>query len=123
MEESVWRHSVETWLSAAEEEPTQLPPELGKLRTAEQFIICNARLWWHAGASDGACARALVRNGFTAANLPQAAHTSFERFLMILTSSASVPPDIRPTSQRHLSADEARLLRAVSLCQGGYSCN
>lgn len=121
MEESVWRHSVETWLSAAEEEATRLPPEIAALRTAEQFIICNARLWWHADGKP--CARALVRNGFTAANLPATAHASFERFLMILVSASGTRPDIQATSRRKLSADEARLLRAVSLCQEGYSCN
>ncbi len=123
MEEGVWPQSVESWLNAAEEEIARLPPKVADLRTAEQFILCNTRLWWSAEASGSPCAKALVRNGFTAANLPRGAHDSFERFLMILSSAALVRPQIGSTARRDLGADEARLLRAVSLCQEGYSCN
>jgi len=98
-----------------------MPVVLTGLRAAEQFVLCNIRLWWNADGGAVPCARALVRNGFVAANLSPAAHDGFEQFLSIMAAAAQPRPAILPLQHGGLSEDEARLPSAVSLCQQGHN--
>jgi hypothetical protein len=133
MEKDIWRLSANAWLQTAPETPEQTrgqaqeqkPGEsllsIGGLRAAEQFVLCNIRLWWNADRAHGACARALVRNGFVAANLTQSAHESFEQFLQVLSAVGQPRPVIHAATRAEVSEDEAALLGLVSLCQEGHN--
>jgi hypothetical protein len=122
MKEDIWRQSADAWLLTIEHGIADvMPPMIAGLRAAEQFVLCNIRLWWSGGVGEGPCARALVRNGFVAVNLPPSAHDSFDQFMSILIAAAQPRPAIHATQQRDLGDDEARLLSAVSLCQQGHN--
>jgi len=122
MKEDVWRRAASIWMWTDETAIAQVAPvSVSDLRTSEQFVLCNIRLWWNATGMDAPCARALVRNGFTAANLSRAAHESFEQFMTIMDAAASPRPDIHAAVSSNMSEDEACLLSLVSLCQDGQN--
>jgi len=123
LEEDVWRRrSANIWLRTIEHDIAQAAPlSVSGLRTPEQFVLCNIRLWWHAAAMGTPCARALVRNGFVAANLSRTTHESFEQFMMLLDAAARPRPAIHAVSCPNMSEDEACLLSLVSLCQDGHN--
>jgi hypothetical protein len=129
MEKDSWRLSAKARLQSAPDTPEQAQQtklaesqlSLAGLRAAEQFVLCNIRLWWTADRSHGACARALVRNGFVAANLTQTAHESFEQFMQVLSAVGQPRPVIHAPTRAEVSEDEAALLGVVSLCQDGHN--
>jgi hypothetical protein len=129
MDKDIWRLSANAWLQTVPEteghtQEHKLAESLltvGGLRAAEQFVLCNMRLWWNADKAHGAFARALVRNGFVAANLTQAAHESFEQFMQVLAAVGQPRPVIHDTARADVSEDEAGLLGLVSLCQEGHN--
>jgi len=129
MDKDIWRLSANAWLQTAPEaeghtqqhKPAESLLTVGGLRAAEQFVLCNMRLWWNADKTHGACARALVRNGFVAANLTQAAHESFEQFMQVLAAVGQPRPVIHAAARADVSEDEAALLGVVSLCQEGHN--
>lgn len=119
MDDSIWLQSADSWLHSVEHDiATAIPSHMSGLGTAEQFVLSNIRLWWHA---DSACVRALVRNGFTAAALSVSHHTSFTQFLGVLSAAGQPLPMIHKAPQADVSADEARLLSVVALCQNGHN--
>jgi hypothetical protein len=121
MKEDVWRLSADAWLHTIEERIASTPSSLvSQLRTPEQFVLCNIRLWWNADGCETACASTIVRNGFVAANLSHLAHESFELFMLILASAGRPRPVIHPPERPDLSDDEACLLILISLCQKGH---
>ena len=122
MGEDVWRHSADAWMQTVEKGITDSTPlAIAGLGAAEQFVLCNIRLWWNSQPAEGACARALVRNGFVAANLPKTAHRCFEQFMQVLAAAARPRPIINASTQAGVSEDEARLLSVLALCQDGHN--
>lgn len=120
-DEDVWRHSADAWLRTVEQGITDSAPlTMAGPGTAEQFVLCSIRLWWHADSGEGACARVQVRNGFVAANLPKAAHRCFEQFMLVLAAAARPRPIINAPTQLIVSEDEARLRSAIALCQEAH---
>ena len=120
MDKDIWRQSANAWLQTNEERAAEMRTVSG-LRAAEQFMLCNIRLWWNAETSHGPCARALVRNGFIAANLTQTAHESFEQFMAIMSATGQPRPLINATTRPDVSEDEAHILNLLSLCQEGHN--
>lgn len=122
MEEDGWRHAADAWMQTVDQGITESAPlTMAGLGAAEQFTLCNIRLWWHSEASEGACARALVRNGFVAANLSTAAHRCFDQFMLVLAAAARPRPIINAATQINVSEDEALLLSVVALCQESHN--
>jgi hypothetical protein len=92
------------------------------LRTAEQFVLFSMRLWWNAEESP-ACQRALIRNGFTAADLPERAYQQFAEFMSVMTYGNHSCPSISSLHHPHVTPDEVKLLTVVALCQQRYNGN
>lgn len=121
MKESAGPHNGNVRSQTLEQEAGQTSQldSIGALRMSEQFVLCNIRLWWHPPQAARPCARALVRNGFVAANLSQAAYESFEQFMMVMNAAACPRPIIHAATCPTMSHDEACLLSLVSLSQQG----
>jgi hypothetical protein len=118
-DDSIWLQSADAWLQGSERDAAaHTSLQVSRLGAAEQFVLSHLRLWWHA---DSACARVLVRNGFTAAGLSSSHHTSFIQFLGVLAAAAQPLPTIHTAPQPEVSGDEARLLGLVALCQQGHN--
>ena len=118
-DDSIWHQSADSWLQTVEQDIASVtPPHLSGLGTAEQFFLSNIRLWWH---NDSACARVLVRNGFTAAGLSSSHHTNFTQFLGVLSAAGQPLPMIHFAPQADVSSDEARLLSVMALSQQGHN--
>jgi len=121
MDKDIWRHSANAWLQASDGGAVPAQALVTGLRASEQFVLSNIRLWWNAEAGHGPCARALVRNGFVAANLTQTAHESFEQFMLILAATGQPRPLIHANTRADVSEDEALILSVLSLCQEGHN--
>ncbi len=119
----LWRQAADAWL--VEHQTVDMPaPALTSLRAAEQFILCNIRLWWNVTPThkgEDTAARTFVREGFASINLPLTAREGFERFLLILKTAAVQIPHINGISCAEVSDDETRLLSLISLCQQGHN--
>lgn len=116
---SIWLDAADSWLQSVDQDIAAVTPQnLSGLGDAEQFVLSNIRLWWHA---DSACVRVLVRNGFTAAGLSFSHHTCFTQFLGVLSAAAQPLPMIHLAPQSDVSSDEARMLGIVALCQQGHN--
>ncbi len=120
MDKDIWRQSANAWLQIGDDQAAETRA-VSALRASEQFMLCNMRLWWNADTSHGPCARALVRNGFIAANLTQTAHESFEQFMTILAATGQPRPAFNATTRGNVSEDEALMLNVLSLCQEGHN--
>ena len=120
MEQDLWRQDSEMWRSEQTSDDSALT-SVRLLSAPEQFALSNLRLWWSSAAGAGPCPRALVRNGFIAANLPSMAHENFEAFMQMLATAAWRAPSICAASASQVGDDEMLLLRAVGLCQQGHN--
>lgn len=117
-DDSIWRLSADSWNRSVDQDiATATPPHLSDLGTGEQFVLSNIRLWWH---NESACARVLVRNGFTAAGLSSSHHNNFAQFLGVLFAAGQPQPVIHFSPQSDVSSDETRLLSVVALSQQGH---
>ena len=121
MDKDIWRHSANAWLQSSEDGAAATQALVSGLRTSEQFVLSNIRLWWNADREHGPCARALVRSAFVAANLTQTAHESFEQFMLILAATGQPRPLIHANTRADVSEDEALILSVLSLCQEGHN--
>lgn len=121
MEQDLWRQDSAMWRSEEETADDSGLPAVRLLSAAEQFALSNLRLWWSSIAGAGPCPRALIRNGFIAANLDGAAHENFEAFMQMLATAAWRSPVICGTNESQVGDDELLLLRAVALCQQGHN--
>ncbi len=120
MEQDLWRQDSAMWRSEETSDDSGLPT-VRLLSAAEQFALSNLRLWWSSIVGAGPCPRALVRNGFIAANLDGAAHENFEAFMQMLATAAWRAPAICAAHESHVGDDEMLLLRAIALCQQGHN--
>lgn len=121
MDKDIWRQSANTWLQTTDGAAAPAQALVTGLRASELFVLSNIRLSWNADQAHGPCARALVRNGFVAANLTQTAHESFEQFMLILAATGQPRPLIHANTRADVSEDEALILSVLSLCQEGHN--
>ena len=112
MEQDLWRQDSEMW-RAEQTSDDSAAQVVRLLSSAEQFTLSNLRLWWSSAAGAGPCPRVLVRNGFVAANLPCAAHESFDAFMQMLATAAWRPPAIGAPNAPLIGEDEMLLLHAT----------
>jgi hypothetical protein len=85
---------------------------LAELRTAELLVVASLRLW-----RDPARSRPDWCGGFAAAGLEAQDIAAFDRLIRIVATAARRDLDIRCRTDTRLGAEEARMLRLVSLLQ------
>jgi len=96
--------------------PTDLP--LAELRTTELFTVALLRLWVLRHREPGG-AHPDWRGGFAAARLDPQGMAAFDALFRVVAATARRSLDVRCQQCLHLGADEAWLLRLVSLLQHG----
>ncbi|MBL8629037.1 MAG: hypothetical protein JNM81_05385 [Rhodospirillaceae bacterium] len=92
---------------------------LSQLSTPEQFLISALRLWNQGRHEQGpCCCRSLLRNGFQAADLSQAAFEHFDSSLSAIAATQIESASwIAAPRQAALTPSEHRIVRIVAHCQ------